>query len=190
MEEKVQKYIDLLLEWNQKINLIGPSTINDIYNRHILDCQQILDYVSEEEKEKCCFADFGSGAGLPGIILSLYGIKNIYLLEKSYRKCEFLNEAKKISDNKVSIINGNILEIKHLKFDIIVSRALASLDKLLTMVYPFLKKNTKCIFLKGEKYNIELEEALKNWSFSYELHYSKTSENSKIVIIKNIKKII
>lgn len=179
-----------MLEWNKKINLIGASTIDDIHNRHILDCKQILDYVSEDEMNNCCFGDFGSGAGLPGIILSIYGVKNIYLLEKSYRKCEFLNEAKKISDNKISIINGNIFELKHLKFDIIVSRALASLDKLFTMVQPFLKANTKCIFLKGEKYNIEIEEALKTWNFKYELHDSKTSDSGKVVIVKNIKKII
>ncbi len=190
MEEKIQKYIDLLLEWNKKINLIGASTIDDIHNRHILDCKQILDYVSENEMNNCCFGDFGSGAGLPGIILSIYGVKNIYLLEKSYRKCEFLNEAKKISDNKISIINGNIFELKHLKFDIIVSRALASLDKLFTMVQPFLKQNTKCIFLKGEKYKIEIEEALKTWNFDYELYDSKTSDSGKVVIVKNIKKII
>lgn len=190
MEEKIQKYIDLLLRWNSRINLIGASTINDIYNRHILDCKQILDYISDEEINKCCFGDFGSGAGLPGIILSICGVKNIYLLEKSYRKCEFLNEAKKISDNKISVINGNILEIRHLKFDIIVSRALASIDKLLFMIQPFLKRDTKCIFLKGEKYKTEIEEALKIWNFDYELHNSKTSDSGKVVIIKNIKKII
>lgn len=186
-EEKIKQYIDLLLKWNQRINLIGPSTVNNIYERHILDCKQILDYVSEDEKNNCMFADFGSGAGLPGLILSIFGVKDITLLEKSYRKCEFLNQARKICDNKVRIVNRNILELKNIKFDIIVSRALASLDKLFIMVKPFLKKNTKCIFLKGEKWESEINEAKKQWSFDYEIHNSKTSELGKVIIIKNIK---
>lgn len=184
--EKIKQYVDLLLKWNQKINLIGKSTVEDIYNRHILDSTQILDYLTEDEINNCVFADFGTGAGIPGVILSLSGVKTIHLLEKSFRKCEFLEEAKKISSNKIFIHNKNILEITNLKFDIILSRALAPLDELLSIVKPFVKENTKCIFLKGKKLNEELENTKKSWDFDYTIQKSKTSEEGSLIIMTNI----
>lgn len=190
MDKKLNEYVNLLLEWNKKINLIGKSTIEDIYIRHIKDSTQLLKFLSETELKNSVFADFGTGAGIPGIILSICGIKKIYLLEKSPRKCEFLNEARKISNNSISIINKNIFDIKNIKFDIIVSRALAPLDELLNMVYPFCKKNTKCILLKGKKTNEEIVLALKKFNFEYELFNSETSNEGKIIIINKISKII
>lgn len=188
MEEKLQKYVNLLLEWNSKMNLIGKSTINDIYTRHIKDSTQLLKFFSKEEMDNSIFADFGTGAGIPGIILSICGIKQVYLLEKSPKKCEFLYKAKQISDNKIIIINKNIFDIKNIKFDIIVSRALAPLDELLNMIYPFCKKNTKCIFLKGKKIYEEINLAQKKFKFEHELFNSETSEEGKIIIIQKIKK--
>ena len=185
-DKKIEKYIDLLLEWNKKINLIGKSTIEDIYNRHILDSKQLLKFFTEEESESSVFADFGTGAGIPGVILSISGVKNIYLIEKSFRKCQFLNEAKKISDNKITVINKNIFDIKDIKFDIIVSRALAPLNELLKMVKPFCKKDTKCVFLKGKKILEEIEKARKEFNFDYKLFDSETSNEGRIIIIEKL----
>lgn len=184
IDRKIREYVDLLLKWNEKINLIGKSTIEDIYNRHILDSKQLLKFFTEEELESSVFADFGTGAGIPGIILSIYGVKNIYLIEKSFRKSQFLNEAKKISDNKITVINKNIFDIKDIKFDIIVSRALAPLNELLKMVKPFCKKNTKCVFLKGKKILEEIEKAKKEFNFNYKLFDSETSSEGKVIVIE------
>ena len=183
-DRKIKEYVDLLLKWNEKINLIGKSTIEDIYNRHILDSKQLLKFFTEEELESSVFADFGTGAGIPGIILSVCGVKNIYLIEKSFRKGQFLNEAKKISDNKITVINKNIFDIKDIKFDIIVSRALAPLNELLKMVKPFCKKNTKCVFLKGKKILEEIEKARKEFNFDYKLFDSETSVEGKIIVVE------
>ena len=164
--EALQKYIQLLLYWNNnKINLISKSTENEIENRHILDSSQLLDFLTDEEKENANCADFGTGAGFPGLVLSIMGVKHMTLIEKSVQKCNFLKEAIKFSPNSVNIINSDINTIKNIKFDIIFSRALAPMDKLLFMVKPFLKKNTKCIFLKGRKIFEELKEAEKHHSF-------------------------
>ena len=185
-DKKIEKYVDLLLEWNKKINLIGKSTIEDIYNRHILDSKQLLKFFTKEELENLIFADFGTGAGIPGVILSISGVKNIYLVEKSFRKSQFLNEAKKISDNKITVINKNIFDIKDIKFDIIVSRALAPLNELLKMVKPFCKSNTKCVFLKGKKILEEIKEAKKEANFEYKLFDSETSNEGRIIIIEKL----
>lgn len=188
--EKIDRYIKLLLEWNNKINLIGKSTIDDIYNRHIKDSTQLLKFFTEEEINKKTFADLGTGAGIPGIILSLSGIKNITLIEKSIQKCNFLREASKLSDNNIRILNKDIYKIKTLKFDIIVSRALANLTELLDMSIGLVKPTSKCYFLKGRKYLEELEEAKKHYNFNVEIFNSETSDEGKVLLITNIKKII
>lgn len=185
-KQTVEKYIQLLLKWNEKINLIGKSTINDIWNRHILDSAQLIKYLSFSEIQNSLCADFGTGAGLPGIILSILGVKNITLIEKSIQKCNFLKEAVKISNNHINIINDNIFNIKNKKFDIIFSRALANLNDLLTLVKPFCKTNTRCIFLKGQKWNDELKEAKKYHDFSFNVYDSDTSDEGKILILTNL----
>ncbi len=181
---KLEQYVDLLLKWNSKINLIGKSTVDDIWNRHIVDCAQLIKFLNDKDKENCVCADFGSGAGLPGIVLSILGIKNMNLIEKSPLKCKFLKEAALISDNKINIINKNIFDINDHKFDIIFSRALANLNDLLTMTKSFLKENSICYFLKGKKVTEELSEAKKNFSFEYSLTDSMTSNEGKIITIK------
>ena len=182
--KRLEDYVKLLLEWNNKINLIGKSTIDDLWNRHIVDSAQLMKFLSEEELKSCKCADFGTGAGFPGVVLSILGVKNITLIEKSIQKCNFLKEAVKFSGNKIDILNKNINDIKTKKFDIIFSRALASLDELLFMVKPFVKSNTRCIFLKGRKVEEELVEAKKNHNFEYELFDSETSEEGRVVIVK------
>ena len=121
----LNKYINLLLGWNNKINLIGKSTENDIWNRHILDSAQLINFLNKNELELVICADIGTGAGLPGIVLSILGIKSMVLIEKSPLKCNFLKEAVKISPNNIEIINDNISNILNRKFDIVFSRALS-----------------------------------------------------------------
>lgn len=173
-------YINFLLNYNNKINLIGKSTINDIWNRHIIDSLQIMKLI---KNNNLSVADLGSGAGLPGIPISIAGIKNITLFEKSPRKCEFLNEAKKFSNNKIIIENKNLNDVKNKNFDIIVSRALANLDMLLNFSNNLKKSSTQLIFLKGKKIYEEIDEAKKNWNIQYQLFDSITSEEGKIIQI-------
>lgn len=180
---KLEQYIKILINWNEKFNLIGKSTINDIWNRHIIDSAQLIYFLKEEEIENCKCADFGTGAGFPGIVLSILGLKHVTLIEKSVLKCKFLKEAIKLSENKINIINRNIYDLDNLKFDIIFSRALSNLTDLIKMTKPFLKNNSKCIFLKGKKIYYEIEDAKKQFNFNYTLYDSKTSDEGKIIII-------
>ena len=186
-QKNIEAYKDLLLDWNNnKINLIAKSTEADIDNRHFLDSAQLLNLLTEEEKQKADCADFGTGAGFPGLVLSILGVKNMTLLEKSVQKCNFLKEAIKFSPNKINIINSDINTIKNLKFDIIFSRALANLNSLLIMVKPFIKNDSKCIFLKGKKIFEEIEEAKKHHKFEYKLIDSVTSNEGKIIVLSKI----
>jgi 16S rRNA (guanine527-N7)-methyltransferase len=128
-------------------------------------------------------ADLGSGAGLPGILLSIIGIKEVHLFEKSPKKCIFLEEAKQFSPNKIVIHNVNLYDYKDNTFDIITSRALGSLSMLLDVSKNLKKQNTKLLFLKGKKVYEEIDEANKKHKFEYKLYDSVTSDEGKIVEI-------
>lgn len=185
-EKSLEEYVLLLLSRNQNYNFIGKSTEDDIWQRHILDCAQLIKYI---ENINLKFADFGSGAGLPGVILSILGLKEIHLIEKSFRKSEFLREAKNLSTNRIFIQNSKLEELSNLQFDCIISRALAPLPKLLEHSVKFLKSEGFCLFLKGKNLQSEINDSKKNFTFEYELYPSITSQESNIVHLKKISKI-
>ncbi|MFT6386374.1 MAG: 16S rRNA (guanine527-N7)-methyltransferase, partial [Rickettsiales bacterium] len=105
--ERLESFVKILLEQNEQYNLIGKSTIPDLWERHILDSVQLLKYIPDG----VIVGDFGSGAGLPAIILSILGVGEIHLIEKSFRKCEFLALAAQISKNKIIIHQQKAEEI-------------------------------------------------------------------------------
>lgn len=179
----LEEFVLLLLKENLKYNLIGKSTIEDVWSRHILDSAQLLKYM-DNKNLKC--ADFGTGSGFPGLVLSILGLKEIHLVEKSFRKCEFLRKAKLLSPNRVFIYQAKLEELKGIEFDIIFSRALAELNELVGYSNLFLRKNGYCLFLKGKKLDDEIAAAKKSWQFDYQTFPSLTSEEGKIVKIYNI----
>ena len=146
-----------------------------------MDSAQLLKYV---DNRNLIIGDFGSGAGFPGIILSILGIKEVHLIEKSFRKSQFLELSNKVSPNKIIIHHKRIEEIKNIKFDIITSRALAPLNKLIKLTKPFLKKDTKCLFLKGRNLGTELDVSNLKANY-YKIYPSLTAEDSNLIIIDN-----
>ncbi len=179
----LEDFIILLLQETTQFNLIGKSTIDDAWNRHIFDSAQLLQYIPDKNIK---VADFGSGAGFPGFVLSVLGVKEMHLVEKSFRKCEFLRKAKLLSPERIFIHQAKLEELAERKFDVITSRALASLDKLLAYSKKFLKNDGYALFLKGKNLEQELEIAKTQFSFSYELFPSLTSSESKIIKLSNI----
>lgn len=182
---KIEDFVLLLLKENDNFNLVGKSTLPDLWQRHILDSAQVLRFIDDKNKK---IADIGTGAGFPGMIISLLGCKEIHLVEKAFRKCEFLRKAKLLSPNRVFVHQAKLEELEGQKFDIITSRALASLDKLLEYSQTFLKADGYGLFLKGKNLEAELEEAKKLFDFSYELFPSLTSSESNIIKVWNLKK--
>jgi 16S rRNA (guanine527-N7)-methyltransferase len=181
--KNLEDFVLLLLQENQNFNFIGKSTIEDLWNRHILDSAQLLRFI---ENKNAKFADFGTGAGFPGMVLSILGIREIHLVEKAFRKCEFLRRAKPLSQNKVFVHQSKLEELSTLEFDCILSRALAPLDQLLIYTKKFLKKDGYCLFLKGRNLEKEIELAKKTFQFEYQLHPSLTSSESNIIKISKI----
>lgn len=182
---KLESFVAILLKENQQFNFIGKSTIDDIWNRHILDSAQLLRFIDNKNAK---FADFGTGAGFPGVVLSILGIKEMHLIEKAFRKCDFLRRAKASSANKIVVHQAKLEELTDITFDCITSRALAPLDKLLTHSKKFLKDDGYCLFLKGKNLSNELELAKKQFNFIYETHPSLTSSESNIIKLSQITK--
>ena len=166
MIDKIEIFKELLLKWQQKINLISPETISQIQERHVEDSLALISYI---EKNKV-IVDLGSGAGFPGIILGIHGYV-VNLIESDYRKCSFLKEAVRVLNlQNTSVHNCRIENYKGPTPDIITSRALASLDKLLHFSQIVSRETiSECLFHKGENFQIEIDEAKKNWIFDKEV---------------------
>ena len=176
---KLSEYKKILLKENETINLIGKSTIIDLDERHFLDCIQIIKYLPRYEKS---VMDIGTGAGLPGIILSIIGFKNLHLVEKSPKKSSFLENCKLRLGLNYVVHNKSISEISNLNIDYVTARAFASIEKIISMTKKIINRQTKFILLKGRSYLSELETINSNKYF-WETHPSITSSDSKIIIM-------
>ena len=176
---KLFEYKKILIKENESMNLIGKSTIDDLDERHLLDCIQIYKYLPHHEKS---LMDIGTGAGLPGIILSIIGFKNLHLVEKSPKKSFFLENCKLQLDLNYHVHNKSITEIADLNVDCVTARAFASIEKIITMTKNIINKKTKFILLKGRSYLTELK-SINPKKFFWETHPSITSSESKIIIM-------
>jgi len=184
-KNKLDEYSKLIIKWNQTINLISKSTEANIFERHILDCAQIYHHLNAKD----IICDIGSGSGLPGIVLSIMGIKKTILVESDVRKSAFLTIAKNISENEIIVKNEraeNLTNLELGQIDFVISRALAPIDKIFELSAD-LHPKSGFILLKGENYKKELEEAHKNWHFESEEFISITNSNSALLKIKNVR---
>ena len=176
---KLYEYKKILIKENQNMNLIGKSTLIDLDERHLLDCIQLVKYLPQHEKS---VMDIGTGAGLPGIILSIIGFKNVHLVEKSPKKSSFLENCKLRLGLNYIVHNKSISEISNLNIDCVTARAFASINKIISMTKKIINKQTKFILLKGKNYLTELE-TINPQKYFWEAHPSITSSESKIIIL-------
>ena len=177
--DKLFEYKKILIKENESMNLIGKSTIDDLDERHLLDCIQLVKYLPHREKS---LMDIGTGAGLPGIILSIIGYKNLHLVEKSPKKSLFLENCKLRLGLNYHVHNKSITEISDLNVDCITARAFASIEKIISMTKNIINKKTRFILLKGRSYLIELK-TINPQKYIWATHSSITSSESKIIIM-------
>ncbi len=179
------EYVNLLLKWNAKINLIGPATEQDIGSRHIEDSLQLVERIPESATS---LADLGSGGGLPGIVIAIVKPElAVTLIEHDQRKAAFLKEAKRILGlTNVTVEALHINQIDR-QFDVVTARALASLSQLFSYAEPLLTtKDALMIFPKGAHHAAEITEAEHNWQFKYQIFPSKTNSESAVITISQL----
>ncbi len=180
---KLQTYVDLLLTWNKKINLISKSTEVDVWRRHILDSAQLYPLIPQD-----CLSltDLGSGAGFPGLVLAIMGVKGVRLVESDARKCAFMREASRVTGAGATILNQRAETVAPGPVDVVTARALASLPELLTLASPFIGPNTTCLFLKGQHIDAELTEAHKMWTLYVDRWPSRSDPTGSVVRVREV----
>ena len=182
----IDRYINKLKKSNQIHNLVGPSTIDVAWDRHINDSLQLSDFIL---KRNTSIIDLGTGAGLPGLILHIFGYKNILLIDSKMKKINFIKEFAYENNFEIKTICTRVEKIKNQKFDLIVCRAFAPLIKLLDYSRFFTKKNTSLLFLKGRSVKKEIDDAKKSFSFEYDLYPSKSEGDGFVLKINKYKKL-
>jgi len=182
---ELDNYVQILEEYNKHTNLVGKSTLINPWTSHILDSLQLLTYI---KNRRLSVLDMGTGAGIPGVILSIMGCSDITLVDSNGKKIRFLNFLKNNMNLNIKIWQRRVEEINNAKFDIITSRALKNLNQLISYSQKFLKKNSVVIFLKGKTVNDEIYEAKKNWSFQTNKYQSLSDPRGYVLELKNIKK--
>ena len=186
--EKINKFILLIDNYQKKFNLIGKSTRENIWSRHILDSAQIINYLPEQ-KQNDLVLDVGTGAGFPGIVLSILGRTDIVLCDKSYKKTNFLKLVSEECELKVKIFKGQIEEFQESNIKIILSRAFSPLKKLFRSVKHIIEPETIFLIHKGKSYMSELEEASNVYTFNYKCYKSLTDPCARIIKINQVVKI-
>ena len=187
----LKKYEDILIKANKTLNLIGNSTIKDIWTRHFLDSVQVIDFIDKNNKT---LVDLGSGAGFPGLVLAI-ALKDrkiplkIKLIEKSPKKVKFLKNLINELQLNVEVINQNILQ-EPIKFfdDVFIARAFKPLKIILQLIHNKAKNWKKIFIFLGKTGKNELLQATKNWDIQYKQRVSVTSSDSIVIEINKLKK--
>lgn len=169
--KRLEIYAGLLVKWQKAINLVGPATIPDLWRRHMLDSAQLLPLLPEiRPGSDGAIADFGSGAGFPGLVLAALTERPVQLIDSDIRKCAFLRETAQAMGigNRVAVHAKRFEALTPWKAAIITARACAPLDQLLAWTAPFATAETVFLFLKGAKADEELTAAAKHWTMAVE----------------------
>lgn len=184
---KLKEYVNLLLQWQKKINLISNSSIPVLWQRHIADSLQLKEFINTNNNT---ILDLGSGAGFPGLVLAICddSNNNYILIDSNSKKSAFLNTVKVQLDLKnVTILNDRIESLYHkTQADFLLARGLSNIDKLLEHSNYLLTSNGTAIFLKGQTLDQEIDN-IKNKNlltlFSFKVFHNKIDSNGKIIII-------
>tara|TARA_B100000029_G_scaffold364270_1_gene357439 strand:+ start:2142 stop:2777 length:636 start_codon:yes stop_codon:yes gene_type:complete len=187
----LKKYEDILIKANKKLNLVGKSTISNIWTRHFLDSVQVIDFIDKNDKS---LIDLGSGAGFPGLVLAIT-LKDrkiplkIKLIEKSPKKAKFLKSLIDEFNLNVEVMNTNILN-EQIKFfdDVFIARAFKPLEIILQLMHNKAQNWKKIFIFLGKNGKSELIRASKIWDIEYKQRVSVTSSDSVILEINRLKK--
>jgi 16S rRNA (guanine527-N7)-methyltransferase len=190
-EERLDRYIALLQEWQAKTNLVAPSTLPQLWTRHVSDSLQLLDLAPDAK----IWIDLGSGGGFPGVVLACAMADRagaqVHLVERNAKKAAFLREAIRVT-RAPGVVHlseiGDIVEKWSGRVDCVTARALAPLHQLIGFAEPLVKNGARALFLKGQDVEAELTESTKYWKIEPKLHSSRTGGQGWIVAIDCIER--
>lgn len=183
----LETFLDRLTQTNAVMNLVGPDTLPDFWNRHAWDSAQLLSLAPKARR----WADLGAGAGFPGLILSIL-LKDrpgaqVWLIDSLQKRCRFLQSVVDDLGLPATVVWGRAEE-QALAVDVVTARAVAPLDKLLGYAQPYMDRGAQGLFLKGEKAELELREAARVWQVKADLSVSRSDPRGRIVTVRSLKR--
>jgi 16S rRNA (guanine527-N7)-methyltransferase len=190
-EARLDRYVVLLLEWQAKTNLVAPSTLPNLWTRHVSDSLQLLSLAPAAKT----WIDFGSGGGFPGVVLACALAETpgatVHLVERIAKKAAFLREAIRVTGSPGAVHPadiGDIVDRLAGSVDCVTARAVAPLHHLIGFAEPLVRRGAKALFLKGQDVESELTEATKYWKIEPRLHSSRTGGHGWIVELDRIER--
>ena len=178
-------FLGLLTEWNGKINLVGPATLPDFWNRHAWDSAQLLRLAPDART----WADLGAGAGFPGLVLAILRKGDagfhIHLVESMAKRCRFLSEVVTTLDLPATVVHERAENLA-LSVDIVTARACAPLHRLLGYARPYLAAGAQGLFLKGQDVVADMTEAARYWEYEADVVPSLSDPGGRIVRVKRL----
>lgn len=180
----LEAYLGLLEQWQKAINLVGRSTLEDPWRRHILDCAQLFRYLPGGPVR---LADLGSGAGLPGLVLACMGVAEVHLVEADRRKAQFLREAARQLRLDNLRVHPMRIEAITLSVDVVTARALAPLSELLPLAMPLLGPGGRVLLLKGRHAEDELAAAAQGWTMRTRVEPSLADPFGRVLILDEVR---
>lgn len=188
--ERLDIYASLLERWTQKINLVSAQTVEQLWTRHFLDSAQLLDMAPSASK----WVDLGSGGGFPGAVVAVLSVEkrpglDVSMIEADQRKAAFLRAVLRETGVAATVIAERIEDVPPLKADVLSARALAPLPKLLEFASLHLANDGRALFLKGQKADAEVRDALERWRFDCETYTSKTDPEAVVLSIGDIQRV-
>jgi 16S rRNA (guanine527-N7)-methyltransferase len=187
--QRIVAYVTLLLHWQQRINLISPASIPDIWERHVIDSLQLMPLLPTS---MTAFADLGAGSGFPGLPLAIATGAHVHLYESNGKKAAFLREALRQSATKGTVHPKRLEDLAKFplpRVQAVTARALAPLPILLDWASPFLKHGIRGFFHKGQDVDLELTQAAKYWRIESLKHQSLTDSRAVILEIEEVARV-
>lgn len=188
---RLTAYVDLLLKWQQRINLIGPASEADVWQRHVADGLQLLPLIRPDVRT---IVDLGSGGGIPGMVIAIALADRegvcVHLVESTGKKAAFLRQASLVTGAPAVVHQCRAEAVAQTReveaADLVTARALAPLPKLLELAYPWLRGGAYGLFHKGQDVDGELTESTKSWRIDFSKHPSLTDSRGCILEVKEI----
>lgn len=189
-QERLEHFVEFFKKWNKTTNLVAPSTLTELWSRHVADSAQIFQLSPQPKK----WIDLGSGGGFPGVITAIFlaelGDGWVDLVESNNKKAAFLRIALKETGARVAVHPVRIETASEIitTCDAVSARALADLDLLFEYIHPWAQNNPnlKAYFNKGRDYDSEVQKAHGRWQFDLIKHRSAIEADSVVLEISNL----
>jgi 16S rRNA (guanine527-N7)-methyltransferase len=184
--DKLQAYAELLREESARQNLVSASTLDGLWDRHIVDSAQL---VRVEPRAGASWVDIGSGAGLPGVVVACIVEGPVTLVEPRRLRADFLHKLCESLQRNARVVHGKAVRAGG-KFEVITARAVSSLERLLEISAHLSTRKTVWALPKGRSAAAELVEARRTWQGEFHVEQSVTDAESFIVVATGVRKTV